>query len=134
VVIDQDKYKAMTAEEAGKKIANAVGTILQRHFGPVSSIEDVEAVEVYITEIIQAQRQAAVEEYKQSQWQPIETAPKDGTEVLLYEKGSINIGCYDWCEFENGSFKHWTGLSDSLENPTHWQPLPTPPQEQGEGV
>ncbi len=55
------------------------------------------------------------------QWQPIETAPMDGTEVLIWEDGLIRIAAYDttgkcWWVFRQGQFY-----------PTHWQPLPPAP-------
>jgi hypothetical protein len=69
-------------------------------------------------------------------WQPIETAPKDGTWVLL-TGGDIDYG---W----DGGFKpsvvsgqwadtRWqfawydSGYYGEYENPTHWMPLPPPP-------
>lgn len=65
-------------------------------------------------------------------WQPIETAPKDGTFVLLYEReqyghreGGVfmamwdkNKGCWMLCKC--------TDLDDELI--THWMPLPDAPQ------
>lgn len=71
-----------------------------------------------------------------SEWQPIETAPMDGTRVLLYqptEGGSygpnpdkdmdyyIFTGWWDganWLCAEYGAFS---------KEPTHWQPEPPPP-------
>ena len=73
------------------------------------------------------------------QWQPIETAPKDGTEVLLYQprgafkpwKGrirdwAVNIGYWH----QPGNPEHpgyWMG--NRQMRPTHWMPLPEPPRE-----
>lgn len=72
-----------------------------------------------------------------SEWRPIETAPKDGSVVLLWEKGSELI--YDsnseiaagYCRYDG----HWTTgqydfWCDEIEccKPTHWMPLPEPPQ------
>lgn len=69
-------------------------------------------------------------------WQPIDTAPKDGTWLLLFrpgkegnriaearwrgnwmDKGSYEWGGNSWCYPENSQ-------------PTHWMPLPPPPKEQ----
>ena len=58
-------------------------------------------------------------------WQPIETAPKDGTQVLLYWpiwSDTPGIGC--WLKNE------WVveGALYSVEGPTHWMPLPKAPE------
>ncbi len=78
-----------------------------------------------------------------SDWQPIETAPKDGSTILLCVSNSerepvIVTGLWVteamdwsgwpiteptwrevWCHFQ---------LASDGDNPTHWMPLPTPPQ------
>lgn len=57
-------------------------------------------------------------------WQPIETAPRDGERILLV----INHGPH--------GDKIWTGLwadgwivsyGKAEKQPTHWMPLPEPP-------
>ena len=61
-------------------------------------------------------------------WQPIETAPKDATNVLLCDDDIIFIGF--WSKGETV----WTdGSTDMFDqscafHPTHWMPLPTPPE------
>lgn len=73
-------------------------------------------------------------------WQPIETAPKDGTKVLLFFPGPFND------KAENGIVTgQWTGNTDrwwlsaiwassnAHQNPTHWMPLPIPPAARKEG-
>jgi regulator of replication initiation timing len=58
---------------------------------------------------------------KAGEWQPIETAPKDGiTETLVMDCGHVYIGIFD----KNGFCEdlHCAGL-----DPTHWMPLPNPP-------
>lgn len=70
-------------------------------------------------------------------WQPIETAPKDGTVFLGYKLGQFRE-CYKvprddcdmWC------FGGVSGADDLFPNikPTHWMPLPTPPKRSMEGV
>jgi hypothetical protein len=54
-------------------------------------------------------------------WQPIETAPKDGTVIIVYAPGFFQTAAWT-----GGG---WTNASDSwLEDVTHWMPLPEPPQ------
>ena len=60
------------------------------------------------------------------QWQPIETAPKDGTVVLLGRADYYPKSGY-WVEHE---FQDWWGWDrDRACPPTHWMPLPEPPQD-----
>lgn len=56
-------------------------------------------------------------------WQPIETAPKNGTEVLVYDDGAIMVSSW----LDDGQRAGWwdNGLMDPP--PTHWMPLPPPP-------
>lgn len=76
-----------------------------------------------------------------SDWQPIETAPKDGTRILAW------IASADWDVGEDVSSPRWTrdpfiAAVEYLNNewwpvesfhtgatcvPTHWQSLPGPP-------
>lgn len=68
-----------------------------------------------------------------SKWQPIETAPRDGTIVLLANSASwVGTGYYHF-EDNRGWFMagtHWTDYCDgSITGTTHWMPLPKPPGE-----
>ena len=67
-------------------------------------------------------------------WQPINTAPKDGTEVLVAGRGIVWCGWYSlefgaWCMTPKSvviaSLDGDSVLSHSpcLANPTHWAPL-----------
>jgi hypothetical protein len=65
-----------------------------------------------------------------SEWQPIETAPKDGTAVLVSE------GRFCYCVEWNEEFDWWAVDDNKLgpfrlrgSAPTHWMPLPAPPKE-----
>lgn len=76
-------------------------------------------------------------------WQPIETAPKDGTSVLLYKPDERRVGEYmlagyfddsdgiwggKWVAVHGNSlgyFSEWQGADQGY--PTHWQSLPEPP-------
>ena len=73
------------------------------------------------------------EEIKHTEvWQPIETAPKDGTVVkLLCENDLEDLGRYcDYTEMKGMTLDgEWSTLFGNGE-PTHWQPLPQPPTEE----
>jgi hypothetical protein len=74
-----------------------------------------------------------------SEWQPIETAPKDGTVIDLWA-GQRRPGCfYERIDDpltgevygEGWSQQYVENTSNSFrvfEDPTHWMPLPEPPQ------
>ena len=68
-------------------------------------------------------------------WQPIETAPKDGTRFLISNGVDIGFGFWGsfitrgksvdgWCE-ENAGYDGDSGESYG----THWMRLPEPPKE-----
>ena len=77
-------------------------------------------------------------------WRPIETAPKDGTEILVCG-GTFSDDC-DWSDtaypYSGYAIVQWDGQDnghpweghpchdgDGYRNhaPTHWMPLPAPP-------
>lgn len=52
-------------------------------------------------------------------WRPIATAPRNGNQVIGYEGDDFCIVKY----VDND----WWGDAGYISEPTHWQPLPTPP-------
>ena len=62
-----------------------------------------------------------------SEWQDIETAPKDGTEIIGHDAatGVSHVTCwrYGWEDPDN----HYYSEAPPFV-PTHWTPLPTPPE------
>ena len=61
------------------------------------------------------------------EWQPIEIAPKDGTEILVWNDGNEAFVAF-W--HERKSKWMWTihDLNgDEYLSPTHWMPLPPHP-------
>lgn len=76
------------------------------------------------------------------QWQPIDTAPQDGTRVLVVYSTKIGprVEIGQWTDERHHSRPqpHWTsglaqiwGVVVARKNPpTHWMPLPSPPQAQ----
>lgn len=67
------------------------------------------------------------------QWQPIETAPKDGCFVLgaFYdereEEWDIDMIC--WSDYGNGraEWEAHGGAASAHWSPSHWMPMPRPP-------
>ena len=54
-------------------------------------------------------------------WRPIETAPKDGTVIIVYAPDFFQTAA--WTD------EKWTNAANSwLEDVTHWMPLPQPPE------
>lgn len=74
-------------------------------------------------------------------WQPIDTAPKDGTRVLLFVEKRVEIGRFvDFATLEYGvetsRVQEWRIVrefptirlpGDPTATPTHWMPLPPAP-------
>lgn len=68
-------------------------------------------------------------------WQPIETAPKDGTPVLGWDGDCMTTVQWWWPSIGTPADGYWdlvcAGMyaSDGEWAPTHWMPLPPPPAE-----
>ncbi len=58
------------------------------------------------------------------QWQPIETAPRDGAKILTW---SPKIGCRE-AYYSSGEWQDIDVILDGEWEPTHWQPLQEPPE------
>lgn len=72
-------------------------------------------------------------------WQPIDTAPHDGTVVLVYghyldshgrsPKFFVEAALYSEHLAGWGNPSVWIAGGDVLPDPSHWMPLPEPPKE-----
>lgn len=69
------------------------------------------------------------------EWQPIETAPKDGSKIIGYPffgrvciAEYLNLACIEKGWFVDESSQDGLGFDDVKL--THWMPLPAPPKEQ----
>jgi hypothetical protein len=75
-------------------------------------------------------------------WQPIETAPKDGTHILLWWRtcpDHPSVGAWDVDEEFEDRPTHWPSpvegwrcegddiIPKNQHDVTHWMPLPAPP-------
>lgn len=77
-------------------------------------------------------------------WQDIGTAPRDGTEVLLFTHHGGDVFCEEpfdavqigyWDEGNNKPGTVWHREpgwhQEKIGEPTHWMPLPSPPSKEG---
>ena len=68
-------------------------------------------------------------------WQPIETAPKDGSNILLLRGGRCVVGYWDTDKYAKRPKPYWShdcerifGTREAKSNPpSHWMPLPAAP-------
>lgn len=70
-------------------------------------------------------------------WQPIETAPKDGTRILLIASGWSNTNAAERGYWERQpyhkkpkpywQYDRWNASTSREHPPTHWMPLPPAP-------
>lgn len=72
------------------------------------------------------------------EWQPIETAPRDGTIILMFYPtrylGPNKTIVGKWTKYNGGSWQNDEfSMSDTPEQPTHWMPLPAAPKPDAEG-
>lgn len=65
---------------------------------------------------------AALEAAEAAAWQPIETAPSDGSRILVF--GGLHTRVK--VAYANGSW--WRQRASSTSTPTHWRPLPPSPE------
>ena len=82
------------------------------------------------TELLDA-LEAALARAEGAGWQPIETAPKDGTRILVWIGDDFPMVA-KWKESKYGSW--WNPCEDLIADvlgacaPTHWMPLPAAPE------
>jgi len=62
-----------------------------------------------------------------AEWQPIETAPKDGVTILVWDGEAFDLCLWSDSEgFINATA--WDDDEYASLAPTHWMPLPEAPQ------
>lgn len=97
-----------------------------------SSFMDFYGTDDLAFEAAQAHFDAAIASVVEEDWQTMETAPKDGTNILLAENG-VTSEAY-WSETGMGWWAANTHHTDYVDGqiyaPTNWRPLPTPPGDE----
>ena len=127
ITINTDTHKVVPLQSDPAQTAEGVKA-LQENGAPGKF--DMLAVDV--DDVYQAMLAAAPE--VPTGWQPIESAPQDGTPILLHRNiVPIYTSCGEWADHRGG---YWTtDFFDSVTpeqlmagQPTHWMPLPQPPK------
>ncbi len=62
-------------------------------------------------------------------WQPIETYDKEAAEPVILANPWMWEWCGAWHEVDNSWSEQWV---TAKYEPTHWMPLPTPPESEGD--
>jgi len=64
-------------------------------------------------------------------WQTIDSAPRDGTHILVFcaDSGCMAVAYYQHNKWDVTCYGGWE--SEPSVYPAHWQPLPQPPQAEG---
>ncbi len=84
----------------------------------------------------------AIRQWEAQKWRPIEEAPKDGTEMIVWFRNGIGAKSVLWTDRDGdpaSDYAHWH-VDDNKHGPypmrgyraddaTHFQPLPEPPKE-----
>lgn len=73
-----------------------------------------------------AELEARLHAVEADRWQPIETAPKDGTWIQVWADSCERSIQTQWVRWQGE--ERWVGtMSPLYVTPTHWMPLPSPP-------
>jgi len=93
----------------------------------------VKELDEMTSEEIQNELSKIYKEEEMYEWQPIETAPRDGTKVLLLSQIGIFVGSYDTYDVWGRWALELSISGDGVDQEciTHWMPLPKPPESEG---
>ncbi len=68
---------------------------------------------------------------REREWQPIETAPKNGGSILVYGRFGAIVTVFRSVFGDKWLLSNGDGI---IIKPTHWMPLPTPPKKDNNNV
>lgn len=125
--------RTLTVEAARNELERAIVCLLQVSSNYVDEFgRRTELAEGEVTLAIDALLAAVRAE--PPAWQSIATAPKDGTPVRLKWDGTTIHATGYWNTGKNLRFAaaDWRDVlgDDLLTTPTHWRPLPSPPEQE----
>ena len=125
-----------TDREKIKEALNWARVLVKFHVKPekcVSINDDMKSAEEIYKLLVDALASQAATKPAGGEWLPIESAPRDGTEILGY--WSLGHGSHGCTKFLKGEWVNPEDCDDEYCAPDFWQPLPAPPltrKENGE--
>lgn len=117
------------AAEKVREVCKARAERYRRKLVNENPSDDVRRELLFAIEALQGVGGFDADDFEPTQWQPIETAPRDGTCILAWYEGvSVRPMVI---RFMDGS---WIGATfesgrNTVVDATHWMPLPEPPKE-----
>ena len=106
------RYVAIDLREDGVELSEEDLTVFARIFPAISVIESALAVNLPKVEA----------------WQPIETAPKDGSDVLVIGESGVHVARFVGTNSSVNLWRYHKGTyCCHVYKATHWMPLPKPP-------
>lgn len=92
-------------------------------------------VENYARKMQRGNPKAKGMEGRMAGWQPIETAPKGGPILLFSPEEEVGQAVGMWADDKYNGPGFYECINDEymVIGPTHWQPLPEPPKQDGAG-
>lgn len=117
--------------EVGEAVAHAESCTTERMEKAIEAVTDWDTAGLVNTGLVTDMAQAYLELIKSSHlqgWQDISTAPRDGTDIVMYGTGYNDKETFigSW---EKNTWTAWYSCCSYAPRakPTHWMPLPSPP-------
>lgn len=134
VAVTEARYAALLARPTSEELKRDF-VIIEEFLGDVEHWELADGSTPYIHDAFDAL--GRLRRLGQDGWQPIETAPRDGTRILIYLPKSLTGPVKEvwWAiEYDGDPKGHWEtpigpggrGYTILPDAPTRWQPLPSP--------
>jgi Lar family restriction alleviation protein len=137
-IIDPELFKRSEAHLAACAGHGMTDDEARRTFGHESYMLQINAVLAKADAIIALSAPSpSADALRPGEWEPIETAPKDGRHILLFGTQDRMEGLHIQGQFAFSGY--WDDIDGSwcsagstwvgpFYRPTHWQPLPAPPK------
>lgn len=130
-LIASEREAAAEIEDARALIAESIGLVTEGY-------DDADLFLKKGRAFLARAAQMDGERGRMADWQPIETAPKDGSLILCFYANRYGQDRYSlryWAQGDwppSGRTEGWCDQHRQLRknDPTHWTPLPNPPQPQ----